>query len=116
MNAYETMFIFKTKVEDKAKEKVLTGIRNIISSAKGEVEKMTPWGVRKLAYPVKDEEKGEYYIAQFLSPPNTIKDIAKYLELNEHVLKYMTTKKDSLEEPKDQKVKKEEKKEEAKEA
>lgn len=94
MNVYETMLILKPQMEDKDKEKILTGIRNIISSADGEVKTIDTWGSKKLAYPVKRETKGEYYLLNFLAPQKTIKDMRQYLELNDYVLKYLTTKKE----------------------
>ncbi|MEW5767913.1 MAG: 30S ribosomal protein S6 [bacterium] len=94
MNTYETMFILKSPIEDEDKEKVLTGIRNIIFSAQGEVKTLDSWGSKKLAYPVKRETKGEYYLLNFLAPPKTIKGMSQYLKLNDYVLKYMTTKKE----------------------
>lgn len=58
------------------------------------------WGLRKLAYEMRDRtegvyhERGVYQYYRFLAPPETISEVERNLRILDQVMKYLTVKLD----------------------
>ena len=61
MNKYEIMFILKSNDEEAIKNQV-SELKAIITDMKGVIESEKEMGNRKLAYPIKKELNGYYYV------------------------------------------------------
>ena len=55
MTNYELMFIIDPAIEDEKKEATIEAVKGIIE-ADGSVSEVDTWGMRKLAYPISEEE------------------------------------------------------------
>ncbi len=100
MRLYESMFILKDGLSDDDRNSIIEKIRKIISDNNGEIISLQEWGKRKLAYEIKRELTGDYYLLRYNSPTDIIKEIDRVLKLEENVLRYFVTriKKKDLEE------------------
>ena len=67
MNKYEMMFIVKTTLDEEAANKVSKTYEDIISSMKGKLTDSKNLGNKKLAYPIKKEATGYYYVYSMFS-------------------------------------------------
>jgi small subunit ribosomal protein S6 len=92
MNLYEKLFILETGLDEKAKEEQVSKVEGVISENGGEVLKTTNLGVRKLAYPIKKQEKGDYILLIFNAPPAAIAKLERFCRLAEPILKFMIIK------------------------
>ncbi|MBU4477727.1 MAG: 30S ribosomal protein S6 [Candidatus Omnitrophica bacterium] len=95
MNKYEGIFILKVSLDNDAQQKLVEEIKEIITKNKGEIEQVQSWGKRKLAYPIKKQSEGIYYLIDFKLLPEMVKKIESVLKLNELILRVMTIKKES---------------------
>ena len=89
MRNYEMMFIVKSGIDaDKAKEEVET-LKKIITSGKGKVSKVDEMGQRKLAYPIKKEVSGIYYVFTFECDKETLSELDRRIKINENILRHL---------------------------
>ena len=62
MNKYEIMFIVKPDVEDDARNALIESFKGILTANGGTVDNVDEWGLRDLAYEIKDYKKGYYVV------------------------------------------------------
>jgi len=92
MNAYEAVIILTKKISEEQTEETKNKISDLISS-NGEVVSVDDWGMKKLAYEVKKEQEGHYFLYTFNSNPEFIAEFERILRIDDTVLKHMVIKK-----------------------
>ena len=92
MNAYEAVIILTKKISEEQAEETKNKISDLISS-NGEVVSVDDWGMKKLAYEIKKEQEGHYYLYTFNSNPEFISEFERVLRIEDSVLKHMVIKK-----------------------
>ena len=93
MNNYEAVLIFKTELADADRNALLGRFKGHIEE-NGEVVSVDDWGKRRLAYEINDLKDGYYYIVDFKSEPDHIKEFERRLRLSDFVLRYMVIRKE----------------------
>ena len=93
MNNYEAVLIFKTELADADRNALLDRFKGHIEE-NGEVVSVDDWGKRRLAYEIQDLKEGYYYIVDFKSEPDHIKEFERRLRLSDYVLRYMVIRKE----------------------
>ena len=93
MNNYEAVLIFKADMQDADRTALLERFKTIISE-NGEVTDVDDWGKRRLAYEINDIRDGYYYIVEFDSLPDHIREFERRLRLSDFVLRYMVIRKE----------------------
>ncbi|WP_334085715.1 30S ribosomal protein S6 [Helicobacter typhlonius] len=100
MKFYETMFILKpTLVEEEIKTQI-TFFKDVISKNDGEIETCLDMGMRNLAYEIKKNKRGYYYVIYFKAQPQLIKEIERNYRINENVLRFIVIKYENKKEQK----------------
>ncbi len=89
MTDYEGIFVIDTKLGEEETEKALVGIEGIIGKNGGKVEKRESWGKKNLAYEVKGEKEGAYFMVNFRAKPGTIRELEKSYRMNEAILRHL---------------------------
>jgi len=64
-------------------------VRNILARHEGEITQENHWGVRRLAYEIDDESKGNYMFLKFRSQGTACTDLDKFLRLDDQVLRHL---------------------------
>jgi small subunit ribosomal protein S6 len=70
----------------------------IIKDQGGSVAKTESWGLRSLAYRIKKNRKGYYVLFNIDAPPAAIQEMERQMQLNEDVIRFLTTRVEELEE------------------
>lgn len=100
MKFYETMFILKpTLVEVEIKAR-LDFFKEVIIKNGGEIETCLDMGMRNLAYEIKKNKRGYYYVIYFKAQPQLIKEIERNYRINENVLRFIVIKYENKKEQK----------------
>lgn len=93
---YELMTVLHPEVEEESLPGELDRILGYITTIGGElIESLreSPWGRRRLAYPIrsggKDVRDGYYTVWHFTAAPNQLLDLERELKLNTQVIRYM---------------------------
>jgi len=94
MDQYEIMFIVKSTIEEDQIKKTADNLQKIITSGKGKIIEFKEMGKRKLAYPIKKELTGTYYVMTVEAKHETIKEFDRKVLINEDVLRHLILKKE----------------------
>ena len=95
---YETIYILRPNIPDDEKFSARERVENIVAQAGGHTLKFDDWGVRRLAYRVRDSvdmkhhEQGTYQYFRYMAPSDTVAEIERNLRIYDPVIKYMTVK------------------------
>jgi small subunit ribosomal protein S6 len=86
---YELVIIFDSGLEDVKVDEKLKRLEEKVTASGGSVEDVARWGKKKLAYPIKKKESGNYVIFTFRSKGDQLLELERGLKLDEEVLRYM---------------------------
>jgi len=93
LRRYETIFIAHPDLPDDDIGEVVERLSKIITDLKGIVVKVEKWGKRKLAYPIKKQQKGYYILVDFVGEQTVVAELEKNMKFDDKVLKYLSVKK-----------------------
>jgi len=93
MRRYELIFILRP---DLGGEEAVTGqverVQGFIRDQGGSVvsvDQNNPWGRRKLAYEIADQQEGYYVLTHFDLNPSKCDELERSLKLSESILRYL---------------------------
>lgn len=93
---YETIYILRPGADEDVKSTMRERVEGIVSTADGHTIKFDDWGVRRLAYRIRDavelkhHEQGIFQYYRYLAPSDTVAEIERNLRILDPVLKFMT--------------------------
>jgi small subunit ribosomal protein S6 len=91
MRRYELMLVVRPDVPDDRVQAILDRSTRTITGAEGQIVKVSPWGRRRLAYPIGAYREGSYYIVLFDAPAAAIADLERGLNITEEVMRHLVT-------------------------
>ncbi len=91
MRAYECVYFVRPDMEEEALKALIARFNSIITDANGEIEKISEWGKRRLAYEVQDYREGYYVLVQFKSEPDVAKELERLFKISDDVMRYLVT-------------------------
>ncbi len=89
MKKYEVMFIVKATMEAEDVKKTSKNYKSLIESEKGKVIEFKEMGEKKLAYPIKKELNGYYFVMQVEASKEAIAEFDRKIRLDENVLRHL---------------------------
>lgn len=94
MNKYEMMFIVKATMESENVKATAESIKKLVTDLKGNVVEYKELGEKKLAYPIKKELNGYYFVMQFEATKEAEAELSRKAGLDENVLRHLIVKLD----------------------
>ena len=92
MNCYENTLITKQDLSESQNQKLVDKYQNIINKNLGKVLKTEKWGLRILAYKIKNNKKGFYFHIKFEGVGKTIEELEGAENMDEMLLRFLTVK------------------------
>ncbi len=92
MRNYELVMIVSPEVADEAVPSTLERVQQFIAEQGGQVKEVTPWGRRRLAYPIDRYSEGSYVVAQLSLDPQSLRALENNLELADDVIRHIVVK------------------------
>ena len=92
MNCYEHTLIAKEALSENQSKELIDKYKNKINKNLGKVLKTEEWGLRTLAYRIKNNKKGFYFHIKLEGIGNTIKELEKAENIDKALLRYLTVK------------------------
>ena len=92
MNKYEIMFIVKTGIEGDAVKNTVDELQRVFK--KDKIIEKRDLGQKKLAYPIKKELNGFYYLLTVEATVSEINEFKHKIGINENVLRHLIIKLD----------------------
>ena len=89
MKKYEGMFLIDSETASKKQDDVIAHIRDTVQKHQGEVLDLDKWSDQKLAYEIKKNRKGAYFLGHFTIPPGKVNNIRDEFLISDIVLRHM---------------------------
>ena len=90
---YETVFMLPADLDDGKTREILERLNNALERSGGILVKREDWGVRKLAYEIKRNTKGRYFLLDFAGDPKSVAELERNIKMIESILRFLTIKK-----------------------
>ena len=97
MKAYELLLLLNPSLDEEANAAVLDKIQGVITADGGVVDKVEPWGKRKLAFEIGKITEGDYTLLDFHSAPDSIAELDRVLHITDGVVRYMLVRREDRE-------------------
>lgn len=91
MRRYELMLVMRPDSTDEQVDALVDRATRPVTGGGGQIVKRSPWGRRRLAYPIGQFREGSYHIVLFDSPSNAVLEMERGLNISEDVLRHMVT-------------------------
>jgi len=95
---YELIFIMQADQPESEMELRVQRVRDILSQHEGEITQENHWGVRRLAYEINHENKGNYMFLKFRSQGTVVEGLDRFLRQDDKVLRHLVVVDDECEE------------------
>ena len=89
MKKYELIFILKTDQSEEQMAARVERVSTILADHDGKITQENHWGVRRLAYEIEYENRGNYMFLRFKSEGTAVNDLDKFLRLDDKVLRHL---------------------------
>ena len=93
MNKYETVMILDCNISEEDRKNAIEKIKNYIEK-NGEIKKTEDMGKKKLAYEIKKNKEGYYYIIEFTTNPENITELERIYRITDEILKFIVVRQD----------------------
>ncbi|HYE25635.1 MAG TPA: 30S ribosomal protein S6 [Clostridia bacterium] len=97
MRKYEVMFIVRPDIADEDVDKLVSTLETNVTNAGGHITSVERMGKRRLAYPVRKFQDGNYILFHVEGPGSVIKETERRLRVAEQVIKFITVRTDEEE-------------------
>jgi small subunit ribosomal protein S6 len=87
MAFYESIIVIRQDVSSSDVDKIADDFIKIIKDHKGSVLKTEYWGLRTLAYEIKNNKKGHYYFMGIEADNVLVKELGRKIKLSESVIR-----------------------------
>ena len=91
MRRYELMLVLRPDLPDDRSQATLERVTRSIAGTGGQIVKVSPWGRRRLAYPIGQQREGSYHIVIFDAPAESVMTLERDLGITEEVIRHLVT-------------------------
>jgi small subunit ribosomal protein S6 len=92
INEYETTYITRPELSEDVQVRILEKLKEIIERFQGELFVHDAWGRRKLAYPIKKHNHGNYVYLNYAGPADLPKELERIIRLDDQIIRFLTVK------------------------
>lgn len=92
MRKYDTIFILKPTLTDEERVAKIEFFKEVITKNGGEIKATDDWGMRELAYRIKKNSRGYYFVIYFETEPKNILELERNYRINEDVIRHIVVK------------------------
>jgi small subunit ribosomal protein S6 len=91
MREYEVVFIVHPDLDETAFHDIVNRVKSWITDSGGEIVKEDFWGKRKLAYPLRKQQEGQYFFLKTQMSPDFVSEVERNMRLLEPIMRFMIT-------------------------
>ena len=96
MSFYEAVFIIRQDVASTDVDKVIVEFEKLINDFGGLITKKEYWGLRQLAYEIKNNKKGHYFFLGLSGNNEMLNELNRKVKLSESIIRFNITKVNSI--------------------
>ncbi|MDR1872420.1 MAG: 30S ribosomal protein S6 [Deltaproteobacteria bacterium] len=90
LRRYETLILLSPNLGKPELATFKNKVDGILALGRGKIVRFEDWGRRRLAYPVKKEIYGNYFLYDFQGVPALAAELERNLKIDEQVFKFLT--------------------------
>lgn len=94
MRQYELTYIVHPQVDSEGLAAVIQEVTGVVEANGGAVQKVEPWGLRRLAYPIRKVREGQYVFMEITLSAKGVAELERALKLKEPILRYLIVRTD----------------------
>ena len=91
---YELVMVLTPEASDEEAAAAVERVAEYITEHGGSVSEQEGWGVRRLAYPIRRYQEGNYMLTQFQLDSKEVGELGRRLNASQDVLTHLVTKVD----------------------
>jgi small subunit ribosomal protein S6 len=91
MRRYELMVVIQPDAPEDVVQAIIDRATRSVIDGGGQIVKVSPWGRRRLAYPVGQYREGSYFIILFDAPAPAVLELERALNISEEVMRHLIT-------------------------
>lgn len=91
MRTYEVVLIIHPDLDETAVNEAVEKVKSWITTAGGTVSKVDSWGKRRMAYVIRKQRDGQYFLITTEIPPAYTAELERNLRFLEPVIRFMIT-------------------------
>jgi len=89
LQEYELVYILSPDMTEEALETRVNGMSEFITSREGVIGAVDKWGKKRLAYPIKHFQDGNYILTKFKMNPGHCKELEANLRISEDIVRHL---------------------------
>lgn len=89
-HTYETMYVMRPGTSDADAATINQKIDTVVGKFSGKLMGRDDWGVKELAYMVKDQTNGKYFVIQYTGKMGVVEEIERHFKILDDVIRFMT--------------------------
>jgi small subunit ribosomal protein S6 len=89
MRDYELVIIITPEIDESATAEVIDRVKSWITDSGGSIESFEEWGRQKLAYLIRNQKEGQYYLFNLKLEPTAVAALERNFRLQESILRYL---------------------------
>jgi small subunit ribosomal protein S6 len=86
---YELVFVVHPELETEDLSAVVERVEDLVKRSGGQVIRIEPWGLRRLAYPIQNRWEGQYLLMRLELDPPGVADLERRLRLTEQIMRHL---------------------------
>ena len=89
MNKYEIMFIVRADIDEKTQKDTVKSFEKVLTDMKSKITNNKDMGQRKLAYPINNQLRGNYYVLNVEATATAVKEFDRKAKIDENILRHI---------------------------
>jgi small subunit ribosomal protein S6 len=90
MRRYETTVIAVPTLTEEEQNQLVAGLEQVIADAGGQLIRTDRWGKRRLAYRVRKQEDGFYFLFFYESPSSVVRELERRIRIDDRLIKFLS--------------------------
>ena len=92
MAFYESVIIIRPELSSSQVDNIISNLDEVLNSQSGEIKKKEYWGLRTLAYKIKKNKKGHYFMINIECNSTAIFELERQMKINEDIIRFLSPK------------------------
>jgi len=89
MRDYELVIIVTPEIDETAMAEVVEKVKSWITEVGGTIESFEEWGRQKLAYLIRKNKEGQYYLFNIKLEPTAVASLERNFGLQESIMRFL---------------------------
>jgi len=94
LHEYELVVVMNPEIAEDDVPGAIDRMTAAVTSRGGEITEVTPWGRRKLAYPIRKHLEGTYVVTQIRLDPARAHELESGFSISEEILRHLLIRRD----------------------